>query len=250
MRREKVIRGVVIAFVLAVAGYHAFAVTMASLPTNRYSTAVAPGTQYLHPFFTQNWRLFAPNPVSSDRSIQFQGEYEVDGERHTTEWLDWTDVELDLVRHRIIGGRAGYITNKFYSPLQRNHRQLTDEQRAVIDGEAAVEFDTWTDLRDALVEAGPHDEVDLTVDRWVRYERAAAQLATQALTAVHPDLEFTAVRYRLQNVPVVPFEHRDCDGAECEPYQRPTVREPGWRLAEPGSERSQQVVTEFWERHR
>lgn len=250
MQREKVVKSLVVAVVLAVAGYHALAVTMASLPTNRYSTAVAPATQYLHPYFTQNWRLFAPSPVSSDRSVHFQGEYEVDGERQTTAWVDWTEVELDLVRHRVIGGRAGYITNKLYSPLQRHYRQLTEEQRALVADAEALDFDTWTDLRDALVEAGPHDELDVTVDRWIRHERAATQLATQVLTAQHPELEFTAVRYRLENVPVVPFEHRGCEGAACEPYERPTIQDLGWRWPEPGTERSQRAVSDFWERHR
>lgn len=250
VRRENPIRSVVIALVLALAGYHAFAVTMAALPTNQYSQAVAPATQYLHPFFTQNWRLFAPSPVSSDRTFWVQGQYEEDGELQTTEWLDWTAVELDLVRRQLIGGRAGYITNKLYSPLQNNHRGLTDAQRSIVDGSTAEEFDDWESLRTALLDAAPDIDTSIPVDRWLRYERAATQLATQVLQAAHPDLEFTAVRYRLHNVPAPPFDQRDCRDTTCERFQRPTIREAGWREPVPGSARSQQAVDAFWERHR
>lgn len=248
MQTSKVIRGLVIALVVTLAGYHAFAVTMAALPDNRYSTAVEPGTQYLNPFFTQNWRLFAPNPVSSDRNIHFQAEYEVDGRTETTDWVDLTDVELTMVRHRVIGGRAGYITNKFYSPLLSNSRNLSERQRVLLDGDGAMSYGTWAELRAALMEISPEGGTDPAVNRWIRYERAAAQLATQVLSAAYPDVEITAVRYRLVSVSVAPFEERRCSGEECEDHQRRGVSEFGWRLPDAGSERSQRIIAEFWER--
>ncbi len=102
----------------AVALFQLVAVTMAALPPNRYSDAAAPHTTYLSPMFTQNWRLFAPNPIAEDRTILFQGSYQTPtGPRSRRNGSTGPTVELDLVHHRLIGGRAGYVTNKLFSPL-------------------------------------------------------------------------------------------------------------------------------------
>ncbi len=53
-----------VAVATAVALFQLTAVTLAALPPNRYSDAAAPHTTYLNPMFTQNWRLFAPNPIA------------------------------------------------------------------------------------------------------------------------------------------------------------------------------------------
>ena len=63
------LRSTFIAVAVALVGLHLVSVTLEALPPNRYSEAVQDRTAYVDPYFTQNWRLFAPNPISEDRSL-------------------------------------------------------------------------------------------------------------------------------------------------------------------------------------
>lgn len=97
------LKTVFVAVAVAVALIQFVSVTLAALPPNRYSAAAAPHTNYLRPMFTQDWRLFAPNPIADDRTVSFQGSYRgADGSLKHTKWVDWTEVELDLIHHRLI----------------------------------------------------------------------------------------------------------------------------------------------------
>ncbi|MED1270808.1 DUF5819 family protein [Bacillus mycoides] len=46
---------------------------------------------YMHPLFTQNWQLFAPNPVSTNMDIITRGLYkDSNGKEQETEWINYT----------------------------------------------------------------------------------------------------------------------------------------------------------------
>jgi len=242
------IRPALTAAVLALAAFHLVSVTLAALPTNPVSDTARPATDYLQPYFTQNWRLFAPNPISADRTIEFRAQYNRDGLTEETAWLDWTDVELDVVRHRLVGGRAGYITNKMFSPLVTAYNRLDSDQRQIADLDYDTAMAGWPALGEALAEAGGDG---MRVSMWIGYERAATQLATQALRAAYPDRELIAVQYRLVTHQVTAFRHHGLTAAERERRRpAPKVRVGGWRLPEPGTPESQAVIDSFWERHR
>lgn len=239
-----------VASVTAVALFQLVAVTLAALPPNRYSDAAAPHTSYLRPMFTQNWRLFAPNPVAEDRMVRFQGSYRAtDGTQRQTEWVDWTEVELDLVHHRLIGGRAGYITNKLFSPLRARYSALYVEQRRLADGIDENDPPSWADLSSELLAASPDKPV--SVSTFLRYERAVARLATEALEARWPDRTFTAVRYSLNRQAVVPYDSRN-DSPKDREAARPaeSQRLSGWRLPDVGSAAERRTVADFDRRHR
>ena len=111
-------------------GLHMLAVTLASLPTNPVKDAFDSQLDYLTPFFERNWRLFAPNPIDEDMSLLVQGAYvDGDGNLRTTPWVNWTRVEQDVIEHRLIGGRAGYITTKFYGGLDDEFQEIMDEPK-------------------------------------------------------------------------------------------------------------------------
>ncbi len=245
------LRVLFVAVLVLVVGAHLLLVTAAALPPNRYSEAVRPGTTYLSPFFTQNWRLFAPRPVSADRTLSFQGAYVVDGELRTTEWVDWTDVELDLVRHQLVGGRAGYVTNKMYSPLSSRFGALSPEQQASVDvpepGDAAAWPELERDVLDASVDVG--EEADAL--RWLRYERAAVSLGTAVLGARFPDADVVALRYRTRSQNVTPYSARHGSAEERE-AARPTARErmSGWRDPLKPDVAEQDAIDGFDRRHR
>ncbi|MCR4513154.1 DUF5819 family protein [Aeromicrobium sp. 50.2.37] len=244
-------RLVVVGLVAVAAAGHLLVVTLAALPPNTYSDAARPATSYLGAYFAQNWRLFAPNPVSSDRVVRFQGAYEQDGELVVTDWLDWTDVELDLVRHRLVGGRAGYVTTKLYGPLGSRYRPLDADQRAIADIAEPVEVLGWPTLRRELVAVSDDQLDDRQVDLYLVYDRAAARLATEALEAQHPDRRMVAVRYATRSQGVTPWGSRGED-AEARERARPTPvqRINGWREPLRGTAAERASVRDFWERHR
>lgn len=239
-----------VAAVTAIALFQLVVVTLAALPPNRYSNAVTPHTTYLSPMFTQNWRLFAPNPVAEDRRIRFQGSYlTADGKQKQTEWVDWTAVELDLVHHRLVGGRAGYVTNKLFSPLGSRASKLLTAQRDVAGATKEDDPPTWAELSKLLLAAGPNKP--RSVETYLRYERATTRLATEVLEARWPDRKLVAVRYSLNRQPVTPYYARNGNEKEREAARpRETVEVNGWRIPEVGNAAERRVVADFDRRHR
>lgn len=243
------LRTLFVTVVVLITAFQLSVVTLAALPPNKYSDAVSPHVGYLTPFFTQNWRLFAPSPIAEDRTVLFQGSYlKADGSPAQTAWVDWTEVELDLVHHRVVGGRAGYITNKLFSPLDLRFRSLTDAERAVAEGGSAAGPSSWAMLSSGMVAA---DKRPNTVAFFLRYERATVRLATDVLLARWPNRRFTAVRYAVRSQGVVPYAARSGSAAERK-ASRPAVseRRSGWRVPTPGSAKERRAIASFDRRHR
>jgi hypothetical protein len=242
------LRSSFIAVAVAIVGLHLVAVTLEALPPNRYSDAVQDRTSYVDPYFTQNWRLFAPNPISEDRDLLFQGSYlDDDGTVEQTAWLDWTAVELDLVRHRLIGGRAGYVTSKLVTPLRARTAALTEAQRVVVMGTSQDDPASFAELATQLADAGTSPA---TASAYVRYERAVTQLATEALEARWPRRTLTAVRYSVRRQPVVPYAARGGSAADRAANRPDAIDEPGgWREPMRGSDAERDSVRDFERRH-
>lgn len=242
------LRGVFTAFLVAICGFHLISVTAAALPPNRYSAVVEPINGYLNPYFTQNWRLFAPNPVAEDRHLRFQGAYRAeDGSVELTSWIDWTDVELDLVRHRVVGGRGGYVTNKLIGALSSARSRLTTVQRETLVEFGPQEQVSWSDLRSRLDAGGRAPAV---VERYLRYDRATTRLATDVITARHPDVELIAVQYAIRRTPVVPYALRGEDPETKERMRFSDDQRQGWRPPVHGTPRELEVIADFDRRHR
>jgi hypothetical protein len=242
------LRASFIAVAVVLVGLHLVSVTLAALPPNRYSDAARPQTAYLDPYFTQNWRLFAPSPVAEDHTVRFQGAYlDADGTPATTDWIDWTEVELDLVRHRLVGGRAGYVTTKLTTPLRARAAALTPEQREVASRTSAEAPLPFAELAVELEDAGGAARAAAV---FLRYEQAAARLATDVLGARWPDVELTAVRYAIGRHRVVPFAARG-GSAEQRAADRPAATEQvgGWRRPLPGGADERAAVRDFLRRH-
>jgi hypothetical protein len=240
----------VVLVVLLVAA-HLLVVTVAAVPPSRATDTVRPATTYLGPYFAQNWRLFAPNPVSSDRTVRFQGAYEVDGELRTTDWIDWTDVELELVRHRVVGNRAGYVTNKLFEPLESRFRPLSTSQKQLADVADPAAVRSWQWLESDLTK-GPGDPLaDTRARLYLVYDRAATRLGTEVLEAANPGRTMVAVRYAARSWAVTPWEARHEDAAAREAARpTPAQRVNGWRAPVRGSAAEQASVADFLRRHR
>jgi len=252
---DKQLRRIFVALVSFLALVHMIAVSLSALPDNRYSEAAEPFTSYLGRYFTQNWRLFAPNPVSSDRGVLMQGAYLDDaGVLQTTSWVDWTDVELDLVRHHLIGNRGGYTTSKLYSTLKSELADLDDErQRRVATNDDPKAVPSWNRLRSDLIGAGsaPSEPVDSDIVSFLRYDAAMTRLTSEVMESRWPDLEFAAVRYALRSQSVTPYNERhgtNADRERARPEAETSVR--GWRKPLYGSDAERRAVAGFDRRHR
>jgi hypothetical protein len=229
-------------------GLHMLAVTLAAVPTNPVSDAFDAQLQYLSPFFGQSWRLFAPNPVDQDNTLLVQGAYvDDDGTLHRTKWINWTKVEQDVIEHRLVGGRAGYISTKFYPSLGEEFEELeSPAQKALSERASALDPPSWSALESALARVGPDDD-DLA--DFLRFDRAAARLASDVVAA-RSTSEFTAVRYALREHGVTPYDARHLDKADREKARpAPTMRIGGWRAPTFGPAAELRGVADFDRRH-
>lgn len=239
------------AIVLIVAG-HLVAVTLAALPTNSVSQAARPATGYLGAYFAQNWRLFAPSPIAADRTVRFQGAYEVDGQLETTDWIDWTEVELDTIRHRLVGGRGGYVTSKAYGSLGSRYRGLDDVQRETADVTDPGEAPDWATFRTDLRADSQDDYDDRQVEDYLVYDRAFTALATQVLEGREPlPGDLVAVRYATYSQGVTPWSARGGSESERERARpTPVQRINGWRQPLRGDAAEAAAIAGFDRRHR
>lgn len=240
-------RSVFAAVVATIAGLHMLAVTLAAIPTNPVSNTFEPQLGYLSPYFAQSWRLFAPNPIDKDKSLLVQAAYvDRDGDLRTTPWIDWTSVELGVIRHRLVGGRAGYITTKLFDPLDDRYQEMTPEQRALSERSSPLAPPSWDVLRTFLARAGPTPDLV----NYLRYDRAVARLATDVVDERWPDRDVTAVRYALREQGVVPYDARHGTSAEREAARpAPTLRVSGWRAPTYGPAAESRGVAAFDRRH-
>lgn len=244
------LRTTLVVALVFLAGVQLVMVTVAAVPPSSVTDGARPfAADYLRPYFTQNWRLFAPNPVDEDRVIRFQGSYlDSDGTSWRTPWVDWTEVEQDLIRHRPVGSRAGYVSTKLYGPLSGAHAALDPEQQAAAGTTDEVRPVSWPTLEDVLSTLGTDERV---VTEYVRHDRAVIRLATAVIRARWPDRELTSVRYARGDWPVVPYAARHLDEAGRQ-AARPamTVRVGGWREPILGSAREREAIASFDRRHR
>ncbi|MEU3692079.1 DUF5819 family protein [Streptomyces narbonensis] len=96
---------VVAAVALAVAGVfvcvHLAMVFLHVAPSNtltkRHGQAV---DDWIYPEFEQNWKLFAPNPLQQNVSVEVRAEIVTAGDgRRTTDWIDLTAQDTAAIRH-------------------------------------------------------------------------------------------------------------------------------------------------------
>ena len=236
------------AVVSTIVGFHMLAVTLAAVPTNAVSDAFGSQLGYLQPFFGQSWRLFAPNPVDEDKTFLVQGAYvDDDGNLQRTPWVNWTGVEQDVIEHRLVGGRAGYITTKFYGSLDEEFQELeTPEQKELASRTSALDPPSWSTLRSYLSRAGP-DEDDLA--DYLRFDHAATRLASDVVAARTTE-DLTAIRYALREQGVTPYDDRHLDKAgRLAARPEATMRIGGWRVPTFGPPAELRGVAEFNRRH-
>ena len=81
---------------------------------------------YVDPFFTQNWSLFAPNPVSTNQTLQVRFVSYAKGDSVQTEW---SDLKESLIKQR---------AKDFWSPLQRLEKYLGGVTQGIVKDQIEI----------------------------------------------------------------------------------------------------------------
>ncbi|MFI1713653.1 DUF5819 family protein [Streptomyces litmocidini] len=72
--------------------------------TKRHGEAVS---DWIYPEFEQNWKLFAPNPLQANISVEVRADLAgADGGRRTTGWIDLTAQDIEAIRHNPMPSHA------------------------------------------------------------------------------------------------------------------------------------------------
>ncbi|MFF8380382.1 DUF5819 family protein [Streptomyces sp. NPDC015661] len=71
--------------------------------TKRHGEAV---DDWIYPEFEQNWKLFAPNPLQTNISVEVRAELATAGGRRTTGWIDLTAQDIDAIRYNPMPSHA------------------------------------------------------------------------------------------------------------------------------------------------
>lgn len=206
---------------LAVAGLHLAATVLFLTPSNPVRSAAQPELDgYMRPFFAQNWRLFAPNPLTNNEHLLVRAQVtdSATGETITTEWFNITEFETAHLRHNPTPSRLSKTSTNVYRRLSSARNSLSSEQRTVLDGDYSD--GGWDRMRQELRDAGASEG---NIGALVRVEQAASAYTTAVARGLWGS-DVLAVQIKLLRQPAVPFDQR-LDG-----FVPPAVETtPGWR---------------------
>lgn len=162
---------------------------------------------YMLPFFQQNWSLFAPRPIGTERSLFVRAWY--DGERHT-EWVDVTQPEIDAaVTHNIAPSRVASVTRRLATRLGQQHGRMTQEERQALASN--YHTDAWDRLKARMMakeDRSPAGRISYVL----RYDRAATAYATQfAYAWWGEDADIAYVQFKTEEYRAPHFDERGQD---------------------------------------
>lgn len=203
--------------------FHAVMTAVYNVPSADIRYRVLPGAvadSYLEPFFQQDYRIFAPNPISEDRSLHVRAWVRTPaGGMRTTEWVNMTAAEISSTQRRLLRKQFTIVGAERLVPA---FRALTEEQQTIAD-------ENWHQtgfpgLRQALLDAAPGTE--RAVDRFIRASEYVTAYGTQAAYALWGEENVVAVQVRAVYAPVIRWADRNDPDAERPPA---TLVSPGWR---------------------
>jgi hypothetical protein len=172
-------RPVWLKFVAAVAGFavaaHLAVTALFVGPDNAAKDALKePMDAYMLPMFQQNWSLFAPRPIGTERSLLVRAWF--DDQRHT-EWVDVTQLELDAaVLHNLTPSRVGIVTRRVATRIGQQHGRMTGEERRALASH--YHDDAWNRLNARLMREEDRSPAS-RIAYVLRYDRAITAYATQ-----------------------------------------------------------------------
>lgn len=176
-------RGAAIATVVvaAVVIVHMFFTLVYNMPFQKAREALptAAAVEYMQPFFTQDYKIFAPNPVSGDHQLWVRALVEAeDGTRTETEWTNATAIELGNDARRLLRKHLSVVTSE---RLLAAYRNLNAAQQKIVQANLhASRVDEYREELRAAATGG----VATSANTFLRYARAADAYSTQVARAL------------------------------------------------------------------
>lgn len=194
------------------------------------------------PYFSQQWNVFAPNIMRTNRSLQIQVQWREDGELVHSDWVDVTDIEFAAVRGIPTPSRIQKSSFNATQAYVSRYNALSDDQRErvrdtfieargdgefapIADPELVDEIDALGDSRSAVI-------------RFVRYDYMLTRFA-DAFGTAYFDQEIERVRWRTEVERPNDFLHRFSDT----PQHDTTYLTFGWR--QPVADIDPQVIAVY-----
>ncbi len=130
---------------------HFVAVAMYVGPPNPASTAARPWVDaYIHPYFTQRWQLFAPEPAGRNQVMHIRCTLDSGAGPQLTPWIDITTPLVEAHQRNRLGSASRMLraTEPRLFPSQGRQRKalerlggpLAEQAREALDHEADVVF--------------------------------------------------------------------------------------------------------------
>lgn len=178
------------------------------IPQNPLRSAVSSA---LSPYFSQSWRVFAPNIMKVNSDLSFQAAwYNEDGELEKSGWVNITDIEQATVTGNLTPSRSQKQTWNAVSTYVGRYNDLNDEQRdRVRDTFIQVEGDGYDRIPDEEIvgELESYGENSSDVVRFMRYDYMLMRYVTQFATAYYGE-DIERVRWKVERTRANDFEHR------------------------------------------
>lgn len=225
------------AVALLVAAVHIALTAVYNVPSSDVKYGALPGRvadAYIRPYFVQDYRIFAPDPASSDRNLWVRAWVQTPGgERVETAWVDVTAVELAEPYRRVLRKQLAVIGAE---QLMTSYGKLTPEQKEIAERNFH-ETDDLNALNDELLAAD--DANPAYVRAFIRATNYTTSYATQAAAALWADDgEILAVQTRSVFSPVIRWEDRfDADAVRPDS----SYTELGWRPTLEWSQQSEEA---------
>lgn len=190
-KTKRIVAAVSILAASGIATVHAAATFLHIAPRNPISipnhSAI---TSYIEPFFHQNWRLFAPNPVETDEGVLARVKLQdAAGNERVTEFLDLTTPNLERTLHHPFPDRLPRVL----SHLRRTYLDNVETIKAADDEKPAE-----SSKDDPLVEPTEDELAKATPEQRRSFELTKALLTSIVMkSAVNRwDGKITAVQIR------------------------------------------------------
>ncbi|MBT1547075.1 DUF5819 family protein [Curtobacterium aurantiacum] len=198
--------------------------------------------RYMLPWFGQSWSVFAPDPINGDNEVLVRAQLRSDDS--PTSWVNVTDVEYELARHNPFPPKAATMGTHQAASTRDAWNALTEPQQQA----AGRDFTHRSgSLARTLEKAGGPEQA---ARAYVQQDEQIRAYATQAAYSIW-GADVTAVQFRVQRHPIVPFADRNDPTAQ---RPGPIIVATGWRALSEPYERSDQgfrrTFLEAWTQYR
>lgn len=199
------------------------------IPNNKITAPLAPLESAARPYFSQQWRVFAPKIIKQNVNLQVQAKWRTsEGESISSEWIDIAAIEQQPTAGHLSPSRATKSAWNAAQQYNSRYNKLNDEQKEVIrstfvqvnsDGVYSARSTKYlVEKLSALGDNSTH------IRNVLNYDAMLVQYTGTLATAyVGHDVEW--VRWRIHRTRANDFKHRFQE----EQQFKPSSTTFGWR---------------------